>query len=70
MQALFNTGASINAISFKFYSSIQQKVKLLPTNRQVVSADGNSLGPIGEVCLKFQVGKIEFDDVFVILNNL
>ena len=69
-QALFNTGASINAISFKFYSSIQQKVKLLPTNRKVVSADSDSLGPISEVHLKFKVGKIEFNDVFVILNNL
>ena len=53
MQALFNTGASINAISFRFYSSIQQKVKLLPTSIKVVSADGNSLGPVGEVHLKF-----------------
>ena len=70
MQALFDTGASINAISFKFYSSIQQKVKLLPTNRKVVSTDGDSLGPFGEVHLKFKVGKIEINDVFVILNNL
>ena len=69
-QALFHTGASINAISFKFYSSIQQMVKLLPTNRKVVSADGNSLGSAGEVHLKFKVGKIDFDEVFVILNNL
>ena len=58
MQALFNTGASINVISFKFYSSIQHKVKLLPTNRKVVSADGDSLGPVSEVHLKFKVGKI------------
>ena len=70
MQALFYTGATINAILFKFSSSIQQKVKLLPTNRKVVSADSNSLGPIGEVHLKFKVGKIEFNDMFVILNNL
>ena len=63
-------GASINAILFKFYSSIQQKVKLLPTHRKVISADGNSFGPISEVHLKFKVGKIDFNDVFVILNNL
>ena len=43
---------------------------MLPTNRKVVSADGNSLGPISEVHLKFKVGKIEFNDVIVILNNL
>ena len=54
VQALFNTGASINTISFKFYSYIQQQVKLLPTNRQVVSADGDSLGPISEVSFKIQ----------------
>ena len=65
-----NTGASINAISFKFYSYIQQQVKLLPTNRKVVSADSDSLGPIGSVHLKFKVGKIEFYDIFVILNSL
>ena len=52
-QALFDTGTSINAISLKFYSSMQQHVKMLPTNRKVVSADGNSLGPIGEVHVKF-----------------
>ena len=70
MHALLDTGASINAISLKFYSSMQQQVKLLPTNRKVVSADGDRLGPIGEVHLKFKVGKIEFNDVFVILNSL
>ena len=69
-QALFDTGTSINAISLKFYSSIQHHVKLLPTNRKVVSADGDSLGPIGEVHVKFKLGKVEFKDVFVILNNL
>ena len=69
MQALFDTGASINAISLKFYSSMQQQVKLLPTNRIDVSADGNSLGPIGEVHLKLKVGQIEFDDIFVILKQ-
>ena len=70
MQVLFDTGASINAISLKFYSSMQQQVKLLPTNRKVVSADSNSLGPLGEVHLKFKLGKVEFNDIFVILNNL
>ena len=70
MQALFYTSASINAISFKFYSSIQQKVKLLPTNKNVVSADSDSLGPISEDHLKFKVGKIDFNDMFFILNSL
>ena len=67
---MFDTSASINAISLKFYSSMQQQVKLLPTNRKVVSADSNSLGLIGEVHVKFKVGKIEFDDIFIILNSL
>ena len=49
---------------------MQQQVKLLPTNRKVVSADGDSLGPIGEVHVKFKVGKVELNDVFIILNNL
>ena len=70
MQALFNTGASINVILFKFYISIKQQVKLLPTNRKVIYADGDSLGPVGEVHLQFKVGKIESDDVFVILTSL
>ena len=43
---------------------------MLPTNRKVVSADGHSLGPIGEVHVKFKIGKVVFNDVFVILNNL
>ena len=69
-QALFDTGASTNAISHKFFSSIQQQIKLLPTNKKVVSADGDSLGPIGQVHIKFKVGKIKFDDIFFILDNL
>ena len=69
-QALLDTGASINAISLTFYSSMQQHIKLLPTNRKVVSADGDSLGPIHEVHLKFKLGKVEFNDIFIILNNL
>ena len=63
-------GTSINAISLKFYSSMQQHVILLPTNTKVVSAEGNSLGSIGEVHVKFNLGKVEFNDIFVILNNL
>ena len=70
IKALFDTGASINALSFKFFSHIQQHVKLLLTSRKIASADGNSLGPIGEVHLKFKLGKIVFNNVFVILNNL
>ena len=34
-RALFDTGASINAISVKFYSSMQQHVKLLPTTEKL-----------------------------------
>ena len=49
---------------------MQQHVKLLPNKRKVVSADGNSLGPIGEVHVKLKLGKVEFNDIFIILNNL
>ena len=68
--ALFNTGASINVISYQFFSSLQQQLKAILTNRKVVSADGNRLGPVGEVHLKFQIGKEVFHDRFIILNNL
>ena len=68
-KALFNTGTSINAISFKFYSTMQQHLKMLPTSRKVVSADGDSLSPIGEVHLRFRIGKVVFNDVFVIQNK-
>ena len=69
-QALFDTGASINTISHKFFSLIQQGFKPLPTNKKVVSADSDSLGPISEVHIKFKVGKIEFDGIFIILDSL
>ena len=49
---------------------MQQHLKMLPTNRKVVSADGDSLGPIGEVHVKFKIGKVVFNDIFIILNNL
>ena len=70
IQVLFDTGASINAISLKFYSSLQHHLKMLPTSRKVISADGDNLGPIGEVNVKFKIGKVVFNDVFIILNNL
>ena len=68
--ALFDTGTPINTISLKFYSSVQQHVKMLPSNRKVVSADSDSLGPIGEVYVKFKLGMVVFTNIFVILNNL
>ena len=43
---------------------------MIPTNRKVVLADSNSLGPIGEVHIKFQLGKVVFHDRFIILDNL
>ena len=69
-EALFDTGASINVISHKFSSSIQHQIKPLPNNKEVVCADGDSLGPISEVHIKFKVGKVEFDDIFIILDSL
>ena len=63
-------GASINAISFKFFSTLQQQLKVIQTNRKVVSADCNSLGPIGEVHIKFKIGNVVFNNRFIILNNL
>ena len=68
-QTLFQTGTSINPISLKCYSSMQQHLKMLPTSRKVVSADGKSLGPIGEIHVKFKIGKVVFN-IFIILNNL
>ena len=49
---------------------MQQHVKLLPTNRKDVSAKSDSLGPIGEVHVKFKLCKEKFNNVFIILNNL
>ena len=49
---------------------MQLQLKILPSSRKVVSGDGNSLGPVGEVPVKFRIGKVVFNDVFIILNNL
>ena len=68
--ALFDTGTSINAILSKFFRSIHNQLKIIPMDRKVVSADGNSLGPVGEVHVKFQLGKVIFNDRFLILDNL
>ena len=56
--ALFDTSASINAISSKFFRSIHHQLKMIPMNRKVVLADSNSQGPVGEVHVKFQLGKV------------
>ena len=68
--ALFDTGTLINTILFKFFSTLQQQLNVIPTNRKVVSAEGDSLGPIGEVHIKFKIGNIVFHDRFIILNSL
>ena len=49
---------------------MQQHLKMLPANRNVVSADGNSLGPAGEVHVNFKLGKVVFNDIFIFSNNL
>ena len=49
---------------------MQQHLKMLPTSSKVVSGDGDSLGPIGEVHIQFRRDKVVFNDVLVILNNL
>ena len=68
--ALFDTRVLINAISSKFFSSLQLQLKVIPINRKVVSADGNSLGPFDEVHLQFQLGNVVFHNRFIILDNL
>ena len=62
---LFDTGASINAISSKCFRSLQHQLKVISTNRKVVLADSDS-----EVHLQFQLGNVVFHDIFVILDNL
>ena len=57
-------------MSSKFFSSLQQQLKVIPTSRKVVSADGDSLGPVGKVHLQFQLGNVIFHKRFVILDNL
>ena len=49
---------------------MQQHLKMLPTSRKFVSADGDSLGPMGKVHVKFRIGKVVFNDMLIILNNL
>ena len=49
---------------------MQQHLKMLPTNRKVVSADCDSSGPVSEIHLRFRIGKVVLNNVFVILNNL
>ena len=53
--ALIDPGASINAISSKFFRSLWHQFKVIPTKIKVVSADSDSLGPIGEVHLQVSV---------------
>ena len=49
---------------------IGHQLKVILMNRKIVSADGDSLGPIGEVHIKFQLGKVSFHNRFIILDNL
>ena len=49
---------------------MQKHLKMLPTSREVVSADGNSLGPIGEVHVQFRIGKLVFNNMISFLDYL
>ena len=53
-----------------FIAPCNNILKCYPPSTKVISADGDSLGPIGEVHVKFKIGKVVFNNVFVILNNL
>ena len=53
-----------------FFRSIHCQRKMIPTNRKVVTADGDSLGQVGEVHNKLELGKVIFNDRFIILDNL
>ena len=43
---------------------------MIPTNRKVALAEGDSLHPIGEVHLQFQLGNVVSHDIFITLDNL
>ena len=46
------------------------RLNCYPSTEKLFLQMATALGPIGEVHFKFKVGKIEFDDIFVILNSL
>ena len=53
-----------------FSGACNNSLKFSKQAEKYVSVDSNSLGPVGEVYLKFKIGNVVFHDRFMILNNL
>ena len=68
--ALIDTGATRSCMSEKYYKKLHlAKIHLLQ-NVNVKSATGSNLAPVGLVNCTFELGKTEFDSVFIVCKNL
>ena len=68
--ALIDTGATKSCISEKYYQQLSTpKIQCLK-NICVKSATGNNLTPLGMIHCSFKLGKIKFNNNFIVCRNL
>ena len=68
VDALYDMGASIMAKCF--YNKIQNRPKLTKCNRNISSASGKALIPVGECFVQLQIGEKVFRDRAIVIQNL
>ena len=67
---LFDTGAGMNIIFSKFFSSIVNKAKVFKCNRKIRNVGGDTLVPIGECYVDLKIGNMVLKDRVIIIKNL
>ena len=70
VDALYDTDVSIIVMAKWFYDRLQNKPKLTKCRRNISSASGEALMPIGECFIQLQIGKKIFSDRVIVIQNL
>ena len=70
VNALYDTGSSINVMAKHFYDRLQNKPKLAKCSRNISNASGKALTPVGECFVQIQKGKKLFRERVIAIQNL
>ena len=70
LNALYDTGVSMSCMTKQFFDTLPIKPKLIPCNRYIAGAGGETLRPIGKCFIHLQIGRMIFQDRVVVIKNL
>ena len=70
MEVLYDNGASISVMSKRFFKKLQNKSRLIRSNRNISGVGGEALEPVGECFITLKIGKKIFRDRVIVIKNL